>query len=172
MAAAITEKTFANVGEVTQYVSGTIATTGDWVLLDGFAGTFDLQGRQFPTDNAAEELVWTYARLVAKGAVADTTTQTITYDGATANQRESGGYYIINDTSKEVMYVEVDDGYDSTTGDLTVQRGALGSTAVAVGDNDEFSILQCIVITASTAVGGFVAKFTPLPTDPKVGILG
>ena len=173
MASAITEATFANVGEVTQYISGTKAATSDWIVLDSaFPGTIDLHGVHFPTDNTLEALTWTYATIVVAAAVADTTTQSVTYDGATANMRTSGGYYVLNDTTKEVMWVEVDSGYDSTSGTLTVQRGALGSTAVAVGNNDVLHVLNCIVITNSTAAGDFIAKFTPLPTDPKVGILG
>ena len=171
MAAAITEATFNNVGEVTVYLSGTVAATGDWVVLDSaYPGTLDLVGRAFVTGGATDTLVWTYPILAVKAGVDSTTTQSVTYDGATADMRTSGGYYVYNDSTLEVMYVEVDDGYDSTTGTITVQRGALGSTAVNIGEDDELQVLNCIEITASA--GGFWAKFTPLPTDPKVGILG
>ena len=171
MAAAITEATFNNVGEVTVYLSGTVAATGDWVVLDSaFPGTLDLVGRSFAKDGDTDVLVWTYPTLAVKAGVDSTTTQSVTYEGATADMRTSGGYYVYNDSTLEVMYVEVDSGYDSTTGTLTVQRGALGSTAVAIGENDVLQVLNCIEITANA--GGFWAKFTPLPTDPKVGILG
>ena len=139
MAAAITEETFNNVGEVTVYLSGTIAATGDWVVLDSaFPGTLDLVGRSFATGGATDTLVWTYPILAVKAGVDSTTTQSVTYDGATADMRTSGGYYVYNDSTLEVMYVEVDDGYDSTTGTITVQRGALGSTAVNMILNTDF----------------------------------
>lgn len=173
MVAAITETDFNICGEVPVWLYGKVATSGDWVLLDSaYPGTVDLQGHQYPLDNVSEALVWAHAKIVAAAAVATTTGTTVTYDGATANQRIAGGYYILNNTSGEIMYVVNDTGYDSTSGTLTVVRGALGTTAVAIGDNDEFNVLNCIVITTATAVGAFAGKFTPLPNDPKCKIFG
>ena len=49
MAAAITETDFNICGEVPVWLHGTVATTGDWVLLDSaYPGTVDLQGQQYP----------------------------------------------------------------------------------------------------------------------------
>ena len=171
--AAIVETDFNICGEIPVYLHGTVATTGDFVLLDSsYPGTVDLQGRQFPIDYDSEALVWSHAQITVLAAVATTTGTTVTYDGATANQRTSGGYYIINNSTKEAMYVVKDTGYDGTSGTLTVVRGALGTTAVNIGDGDYFDILNCIVITAATAVGPFAGKFTPLPNDPKCKIFG
>jgi len=171
--AAITETTFNACGDMPVWIHGNVATSGDFVLLgSAYPGTVDLHGTQFPKDNVSEALVWAHAKIVASAAVATTTGTSVAYDGATANQRTSGNYYILNNTSGEIMYVEVDDGYDDTSGTLTVRRGALGTTAVAVGDNDEFSVLNCIVITAGTAAGRFAGRFVPLPNDPNVEIFG
>lgn len=170
-ATGITETSFNILGEGTVMCKSKILTTGDWVLFDSaYPGSLSIVGVQFPLDNDSEKMVWAYSKLIASAAVATTTGESIAYDGAVANQRTSGGYYILNDTSGEIMYVVYDDGYTSTSGTLTVKRGALGTTAVAVGDNDQFSILNCIEITAGTAVGPVVFEFRPLPTDYNVDL--
>ena len=168
-ATGITETSFNILGEGTVACLTKVLTTGDWVLFDSdYPGALSILGRQFPTDNDSEVMVWAYSKLIASAAVATTTAESMTYDNAVANQRTSGGYYILNDTSNEIMYVVADDGYDSTSGTLTVKRGALGTTAAAVSDNDQFSILNCIEITTATAVGPAYFEFRPLPTDYNV----
>lgn len=166
-AGAITETSFNILGEGTVLVYGKVATTGDWVVLDSvYPGTMGvMSGTQFPLDNPSEQIVPSFAKLIASAAVASTTTETFTYDGATGDQRTSGGYYIISDTSGEIMYVVSDSGYTTTTGTLVVKRGALGTTAVNIGDNDQFSVLNCIIITTATAVGPFMLEFRSLPAD-------
>jgi hypothetical protein len=170
-AAAITEATFNDVTNYEVYVNGTVVTTADWIVLDSaYPGTLDFRATLFPTDNNNEVVTWYFGKVVATADGTDATDTSFVYDGGTALQRSSGGFYIYNDTSKEILYVVSDSGYTTTTGTLTVKRGCLGTTAVKILDNDEFRVLNCIIITFSTAVGDFFGRFTPLPTDPYVDL--
>lgn len=171
-AAAITEVTFNDLHNNELYISGSVVTTGDWIVLDSLPGILDFRGTLFPTDNNNEVITWYFGKIVSNADGTAATDTSVTYDGGTALQRSAGGFYIINDTSKEIMYVVADSGYTTTTGTLTVRRGCLGTTAVTVGDNDEFRVLNCIVITFSTAAGFFVGRITPLPSDPATELFG
>ena len=166
-AAAITETSFNILGEGTVAVYAYVTETGDWIVLDSaYPGTLGVVGTQFPTDAASAAIVPNFAKLIAKGATASTTTESFEYDGATASQRTAGAFYILNNATGEIMYVVSDSGYTTTTGTLVVKRGALGTTAAAVTDNDEFAVLNCIEITS--AIGWALLEFRPLPSDYNV----
>ena len=166
-AAAITETSFNILGEGTVAVYAYVTETGDWIVLDSaYPGTLGVVGTQMPTDAATAAVVPSFGKLIASEAIASTTTESFTYDGATAAQRTSGGFYIFNNSTGEMMYVVSDSGYTTTTGTLVVKRGALGTTAVNIGDNDEFAVLNCIQI--ASAIGWTLLEFRPLPTDYNV----
>jgi len=168
-AAAITETSFNILGEGTVACYAYVTETGDWVVLDSaYPGTLGIVGTQMPTDAATAAIVPNFAKLIAQGATASTTTESFIYDGATALQRTAGGFYIFNNSTGEMMYVVSDSGYTTTTGTLVVKRGALGTTAVNIGDNDEFAVLNCIEITS--AIGWALFEFRPLPSDPSVNM--
>jgi hypothetical protein len=109
---------------------------------------------------------FTYGTLKASAAFATVTTTTgITYDNATATRLLP--YYLMNATSGEILYVTADTGAASTTGSLTVRRGALGTTAAAIADNAPFYVLNQIIL-GGTSVGKVTLLVMPYPVDPGV----
>lgn len=156
----------ATVMKVYGYKVATIAkvTQADWTILPE-AGIYLLASH---LSTWAPETI-TFNTVTAGDAVASTTATSIGYDTATAGTRTSGGYYVLNANTGEIMYVIADDGSASTSGTLTVQRGALGTTAVNVGASDVFYILNSVIL-GSTTVGKTVLVYTPMPDDPGVKI--
>lgn len=73
------------------------------------------------------------------------TQQRLLYNGATANARLSGGYYMMIDN--EIIYVGKDSGYAGTSGTLTgLVRGALGTTAATHSATDKIYILNSFLL--------------------------
>ena len=112
---------------------------------------------------------WAYAEVCADAANADVTSTAITYDGATANDRLSGGFYVRNSNSGEVMYVKSDSGYAGTSGTLTVVRGALGTTPAAIANNDYLFVLNSLHFTGA-AVGTALIGYFALPELTKAKV--
>lgn len=94
----------------------------------------------------------------------------IPYDGATANTRTSGGFFVKNGRSGEIMYVRADSGYTTTSGTLTVDRGALGTTAAAISNNDYLFVMNSLKLTGS-ATGTEQVAYLKYPEDPKATFL-
>jgi len=105
---------------------------------------------------------WKYAEVCTTAAFADVTTTAITYDGATANERTSGSYYVRNSRTGECMFVKADSGSTTTTGDLTVVRGCLGTAAAAVLENDYLYCMNSMVMTGA-ATGTALVGYYELP---------
>lgn len=105
---------------------------------------------------------WKYAEVCTTAAFADVTTTAITYDGATANERTSGGFYVRNSRSGEVMFVKSDSGYTTTEGTLTVVRGCLGTAAAAISNNDYLYVMNSMVMTGA-ATGTALVGYFELP---------
>lgn len=140
------------------------ATQSDWTILPE-AGIYLLASH---LSTWAPETI-TFNSMTAGDAVASTTATSIGYDTATAGTRTSGGYYVLNANTGEIMYVIADSAPASTSGTLTVQRGALGTTAVNVGASDVFYILNSVILGSAT-VGKTILVYTPMPDDPGVKI--
>lgn len=105
---------------------------------------------------------WKYAEVCTTAAFADVTTTAITYDGATANERTSGSFYVRNSRSGEVMFVKSDSGYTTTEGTLTVVRGCLGTAAAAISNNDYLYCMNSLVMTGA-ATGTALIGYFELP---------
>lgn len=124
-------------------------------------------------DGSGNEADWSYAKLDVKlSAGYDENDTSIVYDGGVANQRPAGGFGVYNEMTGECMYVIKDSAPAAVTGTLTVRRGAWGTTAAAITDNDVLRVFTTIVIDAATPgiLNVFVVK--DLPEDPATQILG
>lgn len=133
----------------------------DDVLTFGDPGVipFNIMVENNATGVATNEYAYNYAE-VKITTTYDTDDTSLVYDGGTANQRGNGGWFGRNRRTQEVIYVKADSGYTSTTGTLTVVRGALGTTAVAMADEDYISILNTLVLTGSATGNAYVTYVT------------
>jgi len=104
---------------------------------------------------------WKYAECKVTTTY-DTDDTSIVYDGGTASQRTSGGYYARNSRTGEVIFVKADSGYTSTGGTLTAVRGCLGTTAAAMADEDFLYCMNSMVFTG-TATGTALVGYYELP---------
>lgn len=164
-AAAKTETNFNVNGEMPVEGRVTIATQNDWIVLP-HPGALHIIGKNF-YDGGQEATATSYASMIVNlTAGYDDDDTSIVYDNGTANQRTSGGYYVVNDATAEIMYVQVDSGYDGTSGTLTVKRGALGTTAASITDNDVLYILNTLIFTSAN-VGTHLFRYIPMPADPN-----
>ena len=142
-------------------------TQSDWTILD-CAGTLAFDARD--VTGAVETP--TYADVDAVHATAYGTTDTaIVYDGATANARSAGGFYIRNSTGGEIMYVVADSAPAAAGGTFTVRRGCLGTTPAAIANNAVLVILNTIIFGSATT-GPATITYLPLPDDPATQIIG
>lgn len=164
-AAKITPTYFTNVGETTISAKVTKVTQNDWVVLPE-SGVIDFGGVVYT--GAVETFLYTTVTVNNASTAYTATTTTIAYDGATALQRPSGNYYLLT-TGGEIIYVISDDGYDSTSGNLTVRRGCLGTTASATGvaNNNVCYVMNSLVLGSATT-GSVLLSYKALPVDPGV----
>lgn len=160
------------VGYPFHLAKGAKAAQNDFLVFDSVTGVIPIStvtwangtgGATSDTFGYAEMLVDASAGLAA-------TITAIPYDGATASTRTLGGYFVKNGRSGEIMYVRADDGYTTTTGTLTVNRGALGTTAAAISNNDYLFILNALKLTG-TATGTAQVVYLKYPEDPKATFL-
>ena len=159
-------KEFVIVGETPITTSFTVSTQNDWVVFP-CAGVLHLEGVTV-YDGGLETSTYTHPTLtVNNGAGYNTSATSIAYDGATANTRKAAGYLVVNDATGEIMYVEKDSAPTSTSGTLTVRRGALGTEPAVITDNDVLYVL-CTVVATSSNTGTHFVRYHKLPDDPKV----
>lgn len=168
MAAAKITSTSNTVAYPWKMATFTKVTQSDWTLLD-CAGTLAFTARHV---NGSLETP-TYPTVTADEAVDGFTAAetAIAYDGATANTRPSGGYYVRNGTAGEILYVYSDSGYTGASGTLTVRRGCLGTTAAAIANDATLYILSTIILGSATT-GPALITYLPLPDDPATQIFG
>jgi len=146
----------------------TKAAQNDAVMFTDEAGVLPLEVRVVTnaasgSNNSAE--TWGYGTIVANGTHAAAAT-TIAYDGAVSDERLSGGYFVMNPYTGEIMYVQQDSGYNSTSGNLTVTRGALGTTAAQITDNHYLFVMNVLTLNGSTT-GKIMMTYLSLGRDPK-----
>ena len=163
--AILTETVFSNKAE--SRTSGRVLKAAkDDIIVFGVPGIQDFRATLYT--GAAE--AGTYPTLtVNNGGVAYTAeSTTIAYDGATANSRPTGGYYVLS-TSGEILFVYADSGAADVAGNLTVRRGCLGTTASATGlaNNDVLYVL-CSVTLSTNSTGIVNFSYYELPSDPGV----
>ncbi len=164
---------------VSQTASGTLAgfilktmyvlktAQNDMVMFSDSAGVIPLS-ISVMTNGASGSFgvpdTWEYA--VIRSLDGDTAAETtIHYDTAIANERLSGNYFIVNPSSREYIYVYNDSGYEADTGTLKVKRGALGSTAAVIADNQYMGVMNCIKLLGS-GTGYAQILYLDLAQDP------
>jgi len=144
------------------------AAQGDAIMFTDEAGILPLEVRVVTnaasgSNNVAES--WGYGTIRANGLHA-ATAKTIAYDTAVSNERLSGGYFVMNPTTGEIMYVQQDSGYSTTSGTLTVTRGALGTTAAQIADDQYMFVMNVLTLNASTT-GKVLVEYMSLGHDPS-----
>lgn len=145
----------------------TKATQADWLSYTGAPGVVVIGANNCTNVTNTETSTFDapiYGTALVNGAHSGTTTTTIAYDGADATRITP--YYALT-TQGEILYVIADSGKTGTSGNLTVRRGALGTTAVALADNDVLFILNQINLSGA-GVGYTFLTVLPLPADPGV----
>lgn len=109
---------------------------------------------------------WEYCTIRNAGGELSTSAA-IEYDTAIANERNSSDYYLMAPASGEIIYVKGDDGYNSTSGNLTgCIRGALGTTAADIADDDYMLVMNAIKLKGAN-VGKVMIGYFALPDEPK-----
>jgi len=167
MAGVITQVDFTNQSE--NRISGRFlkSATGDWVVFPepGVSANFSAY---LYTGALETTLTHPTMQVLNVGEAYTATTTSIVYDTATPNTRLAGGYYL-QTSSGEILWVVADSGYTGTTGTLTVQRGALGTTASATGlaNTNVLYIMNTIVFGQATT-GYVIFSYTPMPSEPGV----
>jgi len=116
--------------------------------------------------SAATEEWWEYAVIRNDGGELSTS-DAIEYNTAIIGERNSGNYYMFAPASGECIYVSNDDGDDAVSGNLTgCVRGALGTTAYDIADDDYLLVMNCILLH-SARTGKMMMTYLALPDDPK-----
>lgn len=119
--------------------------------------------------SAATNEWWEYAVIRNNGGELSTS-NSIEYDTAIIGERTSGGYYLYAPASGEIIYVGADDGYASTSGNLTgCVRGCLGTTAKDIA-NDDYLFVMNVILLHSARVGKTMFYYFKLPDDPKANV--
>lgn len=149
----------------------TKATQNDWMSFTKYPGVLVLSMHGFTvannaTTNAIDQITYGVAKVNNASTAYTATDTSIVIDGCVATCIVP--YYAMT-VSGEILYVTADSGTTSTSGTLTVRRGALGTTASATGlaDNDPIYILNQVYFSAS-GVGKVIMAVLPLPIDPGV----
>ena len=102
--------------------------------------------------------------------VAGVTDTTIVYaTAAPGAERKAAGYFIRNPITGEIMYVQTDSGYSSTSGTLTVKRGALGTTPASIVHSQYLEVM-CSLHLPGPEVGKIWMVYMPLPKDPDASM--
>jgi hypothetical protein len=146
-------------------------TQNDWMSFTKYPGVLVLSMHGFTvvnnaTTNAIDQITYGVGKVNNTGTAYTATTTTVAFDGAVATRLYP--CYIMT-SSGEIMYATADSGATSTSGNLTVRRGCLGTTASATGlaDNDPLYFLNQVYFSAS-GVGKVIMMVYPLPQDPGV----
>ena len=112
---------------------------------------------------------WEYAVIRNTGGELSTS-KSIEYDTAVVGERTSGNYYLMAPASGEIIYVTADDGSSSTSGNLTgCFRGALGTTAADIADNDYMAVMNVIKLKGANT-GKVLIGYFALPDEPRANV--
>lgn len=112
---------------------------------------------------------WEYAVIRNDGGELSTS-KSIEYDTAVVGERTSGHYYLFAPASGEMIYVTKDDGSASTSGNLTgCFRGALGTTAADIADNDYMQVMNVIKLKGAMT-GKLLIGYFALPDEPRANM--
>jgi hypothetical protein len=145
------------------------ATKADAVTFPEEAGIVPLNllihttGASGITSSASEG--WSYCTVCVSEGVAGVTDTSIAYaTAAPGGERRESGYYV-RTPNGEIMYVLNDSGYSSTSGTLTVKRGALGTTPASIVHSTYLEVL-CSLHLYGEGTGNEWIVYLPMPKDP------
>lgn len=145
------------------------ATKGDAVTFPEEAGIVPLNlmihttGASGITSSASEG--WSYCTVAVSEGVAGVTDTTIAYaSAAPGGERRASGYYV-RSPNGEIMYVLNDSGYNTTSGVLTVKRGALGTTPASIVHSTYLEVM-CSLHLYGEGTGNEWIVYLPMPKDP------
>lgn len=148
----------------------TKATKADAVTFPEEAGVIPISllihttGASGITSSASEG--WSYCTVAVSEGVAGVTDTSIVYaTAAPGGERRASGYYV-RTPNGEIMYVLNDSGYTSTSGTLTVKRGALGTTPASIVHSTYLEVL-CSLHLYGEGTGQEWIVYMPLPKDPN-----
>lgn len=154
----------------------TKTTKGDAVKFQDEAGIVPLNlgivtnGASGVTSQATEG--WSYGIIRVDGAADSVADTTINYDtGSLGAETTSGGYFIRNPSTGEIMYVVSDSGAGkgTGTGSLVVVRGALGTTAATIADNQYLEVMNVLHLYGE-GTGNEWIVYLSLGTDPRAAM--
>lgn len=172
-AAGLSPKVFTMQGLVPRLIKVLKVTQADWFYVPNVRGVI-LPGSVAgcSSANATVNFVDTivYGTLVINntGTAYTATSTTLVVDGGQADATYTRAVpYYLKTGSGEIMEVIADSTPAAATSSLTVRRGCLGTTASATGlaDNDNMSVMNCIVLTGS-GVGNVTMLVFEMPEDP------
>jgi len=163
--AILTETVFSNKAE-SRTAGRVVKTALNDIIVFGVPGIQDFKASLYT--GAAEAGTYPTLTVDNEDGVYTAESTTIAYDGATADSRPIGGYYVLS-TSGEILFVYSDSGSDGAAGNLTVRRGCLGTTASATGvDNNDVLYVLCSVTLTANTTGIVNFSYYELPSDPGV----
>ena len=145
------------------------ATQNDWITVPnntgGYCwGVWAVQGTTTSISaNAAETFTFQTLAINNAGTAYGTNDTTIAYNNAIATRYPP---YYIKSQSGELILVTADSGAASTSGNLTVRRGCLGTIASVTGlANTNVLTVMNQVILGSATVGPTDLLVFPMPED-------
>jgi hypothetical protein len=119
---------------------------------------------------SATPMAWSYCTLAVSEGIAGVTDTTIPYaTAAPGAERKAAGYFIRNPRTGEIMYVEADSGYSSTSGTLTVKRGALGTTPATIVHSQYLEVM-CSLHLPGPETGQVWMVYMPMGSDPGANL--
>jgi hypothetical protein len=167
-AISITPKTGTLQGLVPVYFSFVQLTTLDWINLAGARGFIGAIGVSTATANATAGALVTfkYGEIVINSSALTAASTTLPCDGAGAKGTGLGRIvpYFAKTPTGEIIEVIAESAPDAAASNLTVRRGCLGTTAGALADNDNLSIMNQFVV-GNAAVGPVSGLAFPMPED-------
>ena len=168
-AIALSPKTFKMQYTMPIEFKCTTLTTGDWINVSGVRGISGVCGdvASSTTNTAPGSITWLHGVALADGAVTGTTNTSVSVNGMGAHATivRQAPFYAKNGVSGEIVEVTADSAPEAVAATWTIRRGALGTTAAAIGDNDYFLIMNQIVF-ASTPVGLLSGVMFAMADDP------
>lgn len=167
--------------QVTSYGTGAyvpaivkVARTTKTAQLDGVyfknvAGVIPLQAiiTSNATSGATTNGVFSYGSIMvnnASTAYTATSTQIVFDNASMGTGRSSGGYYLLNGSTNEIIYVVRDP--QTAAGTLDVIRGCLGTTAAVPADDNYLMVMNIVTLPAAGA-GVATIFYMDMPEDPK-----
>jgi len=171
-AANLAKTVFNYNGNIPVIFSFTKAAQSDWTIFGDYTGVIDCRGT---LNTGADEGSLTYGTATAAansttGTAVGSTTGTL-LNVTSAKITRVVPYYLLDQSTGEIMFVISETAVGNATSTLTVKRGVLGTTAASITASDTLSIMNCVIWGASST-GLVTGHFLPMPEQPDVGLFG